>query len=138
VFRVTSERGIVLVRTPDKGGNWETYYGGVIDAPLEFVPDQETYIEYRYSKRGGGTVTKTEGRTQYLDRNSESAMEIMSALQMVPGQYGQAVPTKFYLSGDMKTVHVRDNSGQMMPVLTLEKPYQINPQVDVSGENDAE
>jgi superfamily II DNA or RNA helicase len=137
VFRVTPERSIVLVRTPDREGNWETYYGGVIDVPLEFVADRETYIEYRYSKRGGGTLTKVEGRTQYLDRNSESAMEIMSVLKTVPGQYGLDVPTKFYLSEDMKTVSVRDRSGQMISVLTLENPYQINPQVGVSGEDDA-
>ena len=48
------------------------------------------------------------------------------------------VPTKFYLSEDMKTVNVRDRSGQMIPVLTLENPYQINPQVSVLGEDDAE
>ena len=110
----------------------------MIDAPLEFVADRETYIEYRYSKRGGGTLTKVEGRTQYLDRNSESAVEIMSGLKNVPGQYDLDMPTKFYLSGDMKTVHIRDRSGQMIPVLTLENPYQINPQVDVTGEDDAE
>ena len=81
---------------------------------------------------------KVEGRTQYLDRNSESAMEIMSVLKTVPGQYGLDVPTKFYLSEDMKTINVRDRSGQMIPVLTLENPYQINPQVGVSGEDDAE
>ena len=65
-------------------------------------------------------------------------MEIMSALKTVPAQYGLGVPTKFYLSGEMKTVHVRDRSGQMIPVLTLENPYQIDPRIDVSGEDDAE
>ena len=138
VFRVTTERGIVLVLVRDQERNWETHYGGVIGEPLVFAADQETYIEYRYSKRGGGTLMKSEGKTQFMDRDSESAVEIMSGLKTVSGQYGLDMPSRFYLSGDMKTVHMRDRSGQMIPVLTLENPYQINPQVGLPGGDDAE
>ena len=137
VFRITRERNFVLVRTPDGEGNWETYYAGVIDQPLEFVSDQETYVEYRFSKRGGGTVTKQEGRTQYLDRISESAVKIMAALKRVPEQHGLPVPTRFYISDDLKTIHVRDLTGKMRPVFELETPYKINPQ-NVSGGDHAE
>ena len=67
----------------------------------------------------------------------EFAVKIMAALKRVPEQHGLPVPTRFYISDDLKTIHVRDLTGKMRPVFELETPYKINPQ-NVSGGDHAE
>ena len=124
-FKVTRFRHLVLVRKTDGDGNWATYYVATLAEPLQFADDAGRYTEYLFRQRGGGTITKREGRTQYMDDSSQHALRIMNALKAVPGKFGWPLPSRFYLADDGKTVHVRGPDGKLTPVLTLDTPYAM-------------
>ena len=132
-FKITRRKNHVIVRKPDITGNWNTYFVRKLDLPLAFINDTRTLdgaTEYTYSKRFGGCIEKRTSDGRYFDKSSPGAQEIISALKSIPQKFGFPTPNKFYISGNGKTVLVRDADSNIKSMATLGGEYKFEIDTD--------
>ncbi|MFX0202043.1 MAG: DEAD/DEAH box helicase [Candidatus Hodarchaeota archaeon] len=85
-FKVTPRNRFVIVLKRIPSGNWETRFVTELKEPFRLEESDELPEEFVISKRFGGSIVKTEGRTRFFDNATPDSRKVMEEVRRIQTQ----------------------------------------------------